>query len=53
MIKHSNALFGTVICDASYMIEPAEKKMNEKDFSDLAYSEPFYIKDFHTLQPKK
>jgi len=53
MITHSNALFGTIDCDASYMIEPAEKKMNEKDFADLAYSEPFYIKDFHTVQPKK
>jgi len=53
MINHSNALFATVEHNASFMIEPGERKMNAKDFADLAYAEPFYIKDFHTVQPKK
>ena len=53
MITHNNALFGTVEHKASCMIAPAERKMNAKDFADLAYTEPFYIKDFHTVQPKK
>jgi tRNA threonylcarbamoyladenosine biosynthesis protein TsaB len=53
MIDHDNALFATVEHNASFMIEPAERKMNVKDFADLAYAEPFYIKDFHTVQPKK
>ena len=53
MINHNNAFFETVEHNASFMIEPAEKKMDAKDFADLAYAEPFYIKDFHTVQPKK
>ena len=53
LINHNNALFATVEHNASFMIEPAERKMNAKDFADLAYAEPFYIKDFHTVQPKK
>ncbi len=53
IINHSNALFETVEHNASFMIELAEKKMREKDFADLAYTEPFYIKDFHAGQPKK
>jgi len=53
MINHSNALFAVIEHNASFMIGPAEKKMNVKDFADLAYAEPFYIKDFHTVQPKK
>jgi hypothetical protein len=35
------------------MIGLAEKRWQQKDFADLAYAEPFYIKDFHTVQPKK
>jgi tRNA threonylcarbamoyladenosine biosynthesis protein TsaB len=53
MINHSNALFAMVEHNASFMIEPAQRKMNAKDFADLAYAEPFYIKEFHTVQPKK
>jgi tRNA threonylcarbamoyladenosine biosynthesis protein TsaB len=53
MINHTNALFGVVEYNAVNMIEPAEKKMSVKDFADIAYAEPFYIKDFHTVQPKK
>jgi tRNA threonylcarbamoyladenosine biosynthesis protein TsaB len=53
IIHHSNALFETVEHNASFMIALAEKKMEEKDFADLAYAEPFYIKDFHTVQVKK
>lgn len=53
LINHTNALFATVEHNASFMIEPAERKMSAKDFTDLAYTEPFYIKDFHTVQPKK
>ena len=52
MIRHPNALFQTIGYDASYMIALAEKKMQVKEFADLAYVEPFYIKDFHTIRPK-
>lgn len=53
IIKPSNALFETVEQNASFMIALAEKKMQENDFADVAYTEPFYIKDFHTVQVKK
>lgn len=53
IINHNNALFATVEHNASFMIVPAERKMNAKSFADLAYAEPFYIKDFHTVQPQK
>jgi len=51
-IKHPNALFEIIEYNASYMIQLAEQKMKTKDFADVAYAEPFYIKDFHTIQPK-
>lgn len=31
---------------ASYMAVPAEESLNKKDFADVAYFEPFYLKDF-------
>jgi len=34
------------------MIELAEQKTKVKAFADIAYAEPFYIKDFHTTQRK-
>lgn len=36
---------------ARFMIEPAMKKFNEKKFEDLAYFEPFYLKDFIATTP--
>jgi len=53
VIQSTNALFEIIEYNASTMIGLAEKKMATKDFADLAYAEPFYIKDFHTVQPKK
>ena len=38
---------------AKDMITLAWKKFNEKEFEDLAYFEPFYLKDFQTTPPKK
>ena len=52
IIRHSNALFETIEHNASFMIPLAENKMRAKDFADLAYTEPFYIKDFHIVQQK-
>jgi tRNA threonylcarbamoyladenosine biosynthesis protein TsaB len=53
IIQSSNALFETVEHNASAMVGLAEKKMATAAFANLAYAEPFYIKDFHTVQPKK
>ena len=38
---------------AKDMINLAWKKFNAKEFEDLAYFEPFYLKDFQTTPPKK
>ena len=53
VIQLTNALFENIEYKVSTMIALSEKKMAAKDFADLAYAEPFYIKDFHTVQPKK
>ncbi len=33
-------------CSAQYMNEIAQRKLDTKDFVDVAYFEPFYLKDF-------
>jgi tRNA threonylcarbamoyladenosine biosynthesis protein TsaB len=38
---------------ASYMYKPAFKSLRERRFEDVAYFEPFYLKDFITSRPKK
>ncbi|MBT8195767.1 MAG: tRNA (adenosine(37)-N6)-threonylcarbamoyltransferase complex dimerization subunit type 1 TsaB [Bacteroidia bacterium] len=35
------------------MVSAATKRYQHKDFEDLAYFEPFYLKDFVTTTPKK
>ena len=37
---------------AENMIEPAIQKFSEKKFEDVAYFEPFYLKEFQTTSPK-
>lgn len=38
---------------AENMIEPALKKYQQGQFEDVAYFEPFYLKEFQTTTPKK
>jgi tRNA threonylcarbamoyladenosine biosynthesis protein TsaB len=38
---------------AKYLVEPAYSKFIERLFEDVAYFEPFYLKDFITTTPKK
>ncbi len=46
-----NASFdATVYPSAQYLIKKAVKKFNNKDFEDVAYFEPFYLKDFHGVK---
>ena len=35
------------ICEAKYLNDLAVKKYNKQQFADLAYSEPFYLKQFN------
>lgn len=53
VIQHPNAPFEAIDHNASHMIALAEMKMSKNEFADLAYAEPFYIKDFHTVPSKK
>ncbi|RYZ29985.1 MAG: tRNA (adenosine(37)-N6)-threonylcarbamoyltransferase complex dimerization subunit type 1 TsaB [Chitinophagaceae bacterium] len=53
IIQHPNALFASVTTSASSMIALALDKFDTKQFSDLAYTEPLYIKDFHSPISKK
>ena len=53
VIQSENALFLKEIWpSATGMIPEAEAKWNQKDFVDLAYFEPFYLKDFVAGKPK-
>jgi tRNA threonylcarbamoyladenosine biosynthesis protein TsaB len=54
LITHANAYFDTTIeFSAKGMMRIAEQKFNAGAFVDLAYFEPFYLKDFIAGDPKK
>jgi tRNA threonylcarbamoyladenosine biosynthesis protein TsaB len=54
IISHSNTFFiDHVTASAGYMTMLSQKAYQEKNFVDLAYYEPFYLKDFVTTTPKK
>ncbi|MGB0787952.1 MAG: tRNA (adenosine(37)-N6)-threonylcarbamoyltransferase complex dimerization subunit type 1 TsaB [Marinirhabdus sp.] len=49
LCKHPNAVFmPNALPSAKYMAPLAEAKFNKKDFEDVAYFEPYYLKDFKT-----
>jgi tRNA threonylcarbamoyladenosine biosynthesis protein TsaB len=53
ILTRKNAVFFDHINpSASGLIEPAYKKFQNKEFVDLAYFEPFYLKDFVAGKPK-
>lgn len=53
VIKHENAIFiPDVYPLAKHMMPLAERKFFNEDFEDVAYFEPFYLKDFVALKPK-
>jgi len=54
VLKHPNAHFVDGINpSAASMITPVLKKYQRKKFEDVAYFEPFYLKDFIATVPKK
>ena len=53
VIKHPNAAFVQCWPKASAMLEPAMKAYKEKRFEDVAYFEPFYLKEFVATVSKK
>jgi tRNA threonylcarbamoyladenosine biosynthesis protein TsaB len=54
VIRRDNALFDEdFIISASYMYRPALEAFKAKQFEDVAYFEPFYLKDFITTVSTK
>lgn len=54
LIQHPNAHFIDNIHPlAANMMPLAERAIWDKDFADVAYFEPFYLKEFVATQPKK
>ncbi len=54
LINHPNAVFNlSTEVSALGMISLAEEKYKLKAFEDLAYCEPYYLKDFIAGKPKK
>ncbi|MBL3659070.1 tRNA (adenosine(37)-N6)-threonylcarbamoyltransferase complex dimerization subunit type 1 TsaB [Fulvivirga sediminis] len=54
VITHKNASFIDLpFMNAEYVANLAFRKYQEQQFEDVAYYEPFYLKEFHVTQPKK
>ncbi|MCF2220810.1 tRNA (adenosine(37)-N6)-threonylcarbamoyltransferase complex dimerization subunit type 1 TsaB [Chryseobacterium sp. PS-8] len=53
ILQLPNAVFDeTVYPSAKYLIKKALEKIDQKEFEDIAYFEPFYLKDFHGVKKK-
>ena len=53
VLKHPNAHFCQCHPKASAMLEPALDALHKGDFKDVAYFEPFYLKEFVATVSKK
>lgn len=53
VIKHPNAHFCQCHPKASAMLQPAIEAYHRQDFKDVAYFEPFYLKEFVATVSKK
>lgn len=49
VIHHPNAVFSDVVATAADMACLSEKKFGEKNFADMAYAEPLYLKEFYSV----
>ncbi len=52
-LTHPNAHFASLQASAKGMIKPALERFNRQEFVDVAYFEPFYLKDFVAIPAKK
>ena len=53
LVNHPNAVFAEQLPHACGMRVIASDMLNKKEFKDVAYFEPFYLKDFVAGKPKK
>jgi tRNA threonylcarbamoyladenosine biosynthesis protein TsaB len=51
-IRHENAIFNSIVATATDMIYLSNQAFIEKNFANLAYVEPFYIKEFYSPERK-
>ncbi len=53
IIKHDNAKYHTnIFISAKHMYQPAAKRINMRQYANLAYDEPIYLKEFIAKQSK-
>ncbi len=52
LIHHPNALFAQPAINAQHLVPLSTASVARKDFANLAYSEPFYGKQFYAPPPK-
>ena len=52
IIQHDNALFPEYVHSSIHLSTISHKAFQQKEFQDLAYTEPYYIKAFHSTQVK-
>jgi tRNA threonylcarbamoyladenosine biosynthesis protein TsaB len=50
--KHSNALFLDIETNAKHLVPESFYTFNARNFTEVAYSEPFYGKEFYSLAAK-
>jgi tRNA threonylcarbamoyladenosine biosynthesis protein TsaB len=48
LCRHSNAIFVDVNQNVADLAQIAARKLKDQDFSDLAYTEPAYLKNAYT-----
>lgn len=54
ILQLSNAEFNeSIYPSAKYLVKKTLEKIENKEFEDIAYFEPFYLKDFHGVKKKK
>lgn len=50
--SNSNAIFKDIEAEASHLAKISQQKFTAGDFAALAYSEPYYVKEFFTTQKR-
>jgi len=48
VLTHTNAFFENIVYNASHMVTLSSSRFANMQFADVAYVEPFYLKEFYT-----
>ncbi|HKH61389.1 MAG TPA: tRNA (adenosine(37)-N6)-threonylcarbamoyltransferase complex dimerization subunit type 1 TsaB [Flavitalea sp.] len=52
LMSHPNAVFSEIPFSAEHLAILSHQKFLDQEFSDVAYSEPLYLKEFYTVSKK-